>query len=486
MPPSTSTAGGCKTPAASSTSSTSLGALFVLPRRHVLLARNGNPDDNGGFSASYQYAGFNLANTADTVQLRDANGTLVDSVTYNATTGWPVVPGASLALTDYAADNGVVTSWASSTLPFGVGDAGTPRGVNRDVFPSVPCLPGPPPSCNDGEPCTLDFCDATEGCQHNPDAFLGKACTDDNVCTFPDVCGFDGTCSPGFPIPCADGDPCTDDACDPLSGCFFPLNTAPCDDDNACTAGDICDEGTCLDGSPIDCDDGNPCTTDGCHPLSGCFHVDTTTPCDDGNPCTSADLCAGGECIAGIPTACNDGNPCTDDACEPAVGCFAVPNGAVCDDGNACTTNDTCAAGSCIGGPAPSCDDGNPCTNDGCAPLSGCLHTNGTGPCSDGSACTTNDACADGKCVGDFITCNDGEPCTLDFCNSVSGCQHNGAANFGKACDDGDVCTAPDVCDFDGNCSSGFPVPCADGNPCTDDSCDPEAGCVFAPNNSPV
>jgi hypothetical protein len=45
---------------------------------------------------------------------------------------------------------------------------------------------------------------------------------------------------------------CTDDACDPQSGCVHTDNTAPCDDDNECTGTarhpDVCFEGECVPG----------------------------------------------------------------------------------------------------------------------------------------------------------------------------------------------------------------------------------------------
>lgn len=44
---------------------------------------------------------------------------------------------------------------------------------------------------------------------------------------------------------CDDGDPCTDDACVDES-CQHSLNTAPCDDGVACTAGDACSSGECI------------------------------------------------------------------------------------------------------------------------------------------------------------------------------------------------------------------------------------------------
>jgi hypothetical protein len=101
-------------------------------------------------------------------------------------------------------------------------------------------------------------------------------------------------------------------------------------------------------------------------------------------------------------------------------------NTASCDDGNACTTNDTCSGGTCMGGSALNCDDLNVCTDDSCVPATGCVHAPNTGSCSDGNACTTGDHCSSGSCIsGGPTTCDDGNDCTADSCIPATGCQHN-------------------------------------------------------------
>jgi hypothetical protein len=56
------------------------------------------------------------------------------------------------------------------------------------------------------------------------------------------------------------------------------------------------------------------------------------------------------------PAGCDDGNPCTDDLCDAELGCRYFNNSSVCTDGNACTTNDVCNSGTCVGGaPAAGC-----------------------------------------------------------------------------------------------------------------------------------
>jgi len=97
---------------------------------------------------------------------------------------------------------------------------------------------------------------------------------------------------------------------------------------------------------------------------------------------------------------CDDSNPCTEDSYDPQTGCVHENNRAPCNDSDACTTNDACSGGSCVGGPARHCNDSNVCTTDSCAPQIGCVHENNTAPCNDSDACTTADACNRGTCVG--------------------------------------------------------------------------------------
>ncbi|MFQ5479588.1 MAG: hypothetical protein ACE5E4_13345, partial [Candidatus Binatia bacterium] len=76
-------------------------------------------------------------------------------------------------------------------------------------------------------------------------------------------------------------------------------NTAACDDGDACTTADTCAGGICMGGAPRDCDDLNVCTDDSCDPVSGCINTDNTGTCDDGDLCTVLDTCSGGVCVAG-------------------------------------------------------------------------------------------------------------------------------------------------------------------------------------------
>ncbi len=92
----------------------------------------------------------------------------------------------------------------------------------------------------------------------------------------------------------------------------------------------------------LDCADSNVCTDDSCDPATGCVHVDNTAPCDDGNACTTDDTCSAGACVGGSPGDCDDGLFCNGiETCDLAGGCIAgdppCPPSWVCDeDLNAC------------------------------------------------------------------------------------------------------------------------------------------------------
>ncbi|MCO4760065.1 MAG: lamin tail domain-containing protein [Myxococcales bacterium] len=116
--------------------------------------------------------------------------------------------------------------------------------------------------------------------------------------------------------------------------------------------------------------------------------------------------------------------------------CAATPSIAeVCDDDNACTTEDKCVDGSCVGLPVQ-CDDNNPCTADKCDPTLKklCVTTLLTNvPCDDNNPCTVGDKCLIGNCTSGGTTCE---------CKKDADC---------AAFDDGNPCTGTLACDS-GSC----------------------------------
>ena len=385
------------------------------------------------------------------------------------------------------------------------------------------CVPGQELNCNDANPCTTDSCTPATGCQNEDNL---EPCDDGNPCTIGDTCD-DGTCQPGLPLDCDDNNSCTDDSCDSGLGCKHEPNTTQCDDGNACTTGDQCAEGvcafaeviscadnnpctadscdaqtgcinepvagactngdpctvgdTCLNGlcqggAPLDCDDGNECTTDSCGNGGACVNEPVAGVCDDGDKCTTGDHCEAGACVADGALDCLDDNPCTDEHCDPALGCVSTLNQAPCDDDDLCTTGDHCQLGLCVSSGQLACVDGNPCTDDSCSPGIGCEFTPNDAQCDDGNECTEQDGCSDGQCLGQgYPDCDDLDECTADVCDPATGCVHLSLS--GVVCEDGNLCTVGDQCE-EGVCEPGSEPSCDDGDVCTQDQCDPDNGCA--------
>ncbi len=276
-------------------------------------------------------------------------------------------------------------------------------------------------------PCRTTACDPATGRCSTSEAADGTPCSSGDPCRYSESC-LGGECFAAV-LNCDDGNPCTNDGCGPGQTCVNTPNFEPCDDGNPCTVADVCSAGECQPGGPAPCDDGNPCTADVCHPSFGCTYGYVSGPCDDALPCTDNDTCVEGDCF-GTPKDCDDGNPCTDDLCAAGT-CEHVPNTAPCEDGDACTIGDTCAAGTCQPGVAPDCDDQNPCTADQCSAPFGCGHTPVEGACDDGNTCTHDDVCTAGLCGGVGPDCDDGDPCTADGCDAAGQCTHEAAACCG-------------------------------------------------------
>ena len=127
--------------------------------------------------------------------------------------------------------------------------------------------------------------------------------------------------------------------------------TGGCDTLLLDAVGTKCGNGT-VD-STEDCEDGNTEAGDCCSPR--CLYEPPFSSCAaDRNDCT-LDACDGlGRCVhpvlpAGAPCG-SDANQCTDDVCNGAGGCTHPERDGPCDDENACTEDDACSAGVCVGG----------------------------------------------------------------------------------------------------------------------------------------
>jgi MYXO-CTERM domain-containing protein len=265
-----------------------------------------------------------------------------------------------------------------------------------------------------------------------------------------------------------------------LGTCTTAPNGYQCPDADKCNGTETCQNGVCTSGPAPDCNDSSVCTTDTCNPSTGCVHtpVSNGTSCSDGDVCNGAETCQSGVCRSFGGLDCSDSDPCTSDTCHPVNGCSntPVPDGTSCDDNNACNGVDVCRGGVCIPGTGLNCDDANPCTADQCVPGTGCVHDAypaGTA-CDDGDICTTGDVCTGGFCAGTQVTCDDHNLCTQDSCDPVAGCLHAALAD-GTGCGGG-MCGQA-VC-AQGVCQPVGSISCEDYNPCTQDWCDPQQGCL--------
>jgi len=218
---------------------------------------------------------------------------------------------------------------------------------------------GMPKSCPAPDQCHVaGICDPMTGqCTGTlPD---GYACDDGNPCTENDACT-QGVCG-GKPKSCPAPDQChITGVCDPMTGqCTGTLPDGyACDDGNPCTENDACAQGSCTGGSTKACPAPDACHTNGtCDSMTGdCVYPEQPNGlvCDDGDACTELDTCQNGICTAGTPVLCPPAGICqtgegTCDASTRQCTYTAAADGSSCDDGNACTQMDSCQSGTCVG-----------------------------------------------------------------------------------------------------------------------------------------
>ena len=183
---------------------------------------------------------------------------------------------------------------------------------------------------------------------------------------------------------------------------------------------------------------------------------------------------------------CDDKNVCTDDVCDPKAGCKYTNKTSPCDnDGSVCTQDDKCIDGKCTAGAILVCNDKNECTKDSCDKVKGCLYENdNAAPCdADQNECTLKDTCKDGVCkAGAKKACESGDDCISGACSPLDGkCLYK--AKDGDACNDANPCTIKDECVKESATTAacaGAKIDCDDKNACTSDSCDKvKGGCAY-------
>lgn len=299
------------------------------------------------------------------------------------------------------------------------------------------------PTCTEGGDCFYAF----TCCKFNGQYVgQGAPCQDGDACSSQDTCDQYGVCAGNADSP--DGTPCDDGQfCNGMESC----SAGVCDTagENPCsgTECNTCQEDTdtCFDPPGTACTaGGNVCLTSQCNGTGACIGVPNLNPCDDGVFCNGSDTCAAGTCSQHAGNPCLTGGECSNVCNEAGDTCSLPP-------GTACST------------------DGNACTDDECNGVGACTHANNTDPCEDGVFCNGADTCAAGSCsqhAGD--PCGDGVDCTDDLCNEGADTCSNTANDAN--CDDSLFCNGTETCDVDADCQSGT-SPCDDSNSCTTDVC---------------
>jgi subtilisin family serine protease len=101
-------------------------------------------------------------------------------------------------------------------------DVGPPGFDNDSGAGRLDALGAASLACDDGNPCNgVETFVAGRGCVPGTPPPDGTSCGDGNVCNGEEAC-HGGACVTGPPLVCDDGDPCTQNLCDPTTGCRFP------------------------------------------------------------------------------------------------------------------------------------------------------------------------------------------------------------------------------------------------------------------------
>lgn len=259
---------------------------------------------------------------------------------------------------------------------------------------------------------------------------------------------------------------------------------ASCSTDKDCQTGLLCVVGLCTPTSTSCTSDaqcpGGACVAGSCTGLGGCT---TDQDCPEGMICGADWKCTSEvtpDCTVDVE--CDDGDPNTTDACVAGscsntpvnIGCLTDDD---CLDGDPCT-GDTCNGGSCYYEDVPDCcttdaqcDDGSEFTDDSCVE-NACQYAPVEVPCETDAECDdqdfcTFDSCTDGLCVNTASA----DP----FC-----------CNSADDCDDGDDTTV-DLCEENSctwtNCTSD--IDCEDNNPCSEQACQ-EGVCIYTILTTPA
>ena len=290
-------------------------------------------------------------------------------------------------------------------------------------------------SCDDGAPCTVDICLGDGGCSYGIAPDFCEIPKDSKTCVAINTTKPDNACLACLPDQ------------NPYDWSALPSTTG-CDDGNACTIGDHCDNGSCA-GTALVCPEPNPtCSAGDCY-------CDLGPPAVQCDPAVS-DTCDEGTCKCGATTACNptSKNPtCSGGVCK----CGST----VCGDSADKCDNGTCkcgnTGGSCVQ-PNPVCSNQtcycNPKISLQCSTATADACTAGACKCGATAACdpaSKNPTCSGGQCkCGSTICDARSDRCTNNQCK----CGTASPCGTGKVCCNGTCCGSGQVCCPDLTCKS--------------------------------
>ncbi len=370
--------------------------------------------------------------------------------------------------------------------------------------------------------CLRNVCDPTKGeCSLQPSENLTWTCADGN-------CAW-AVLPPGSPtssVACSDGNACTSGDFCASGACKAGQESCSCSSDADCAAqedGDVCNgtlfcnkaTGACQlnPATVIQCPtaDDTACQKNVCYPKTGVCQpasVEKTTQvcdgnvctwhllppgspspgsvwCDDGNPCTQGEACIAGQCAGGT-------NTC---ACKSDADCKGLDDGDLCNGVMYCDKAKlTCVLNPASVKPCPTVGD-TACQKNACQPLTGLCSATPVGKVKqacvalpDSSTVCVIEVKADAETQG--IVCDDGDPCTAgEVCEAgaCTGGKKTCTCKTDSDCaglEDGDACNGTLYCNKQtGDCAwnpaTVVSCPSAADTVCLKNACDPSSGqCV--------
>ena len=259
--------------------------------------------------------------------------------------------------------------------------------------------------CECKEGFTGDTCETeitVDKCSPNPCKNSGvcSVTTDGFTCDCSNT-GYEGdTCETEITV-----DNCNPNPCKNNGVCSATTDGFTCDCSNTGYEGDTCETeitGGCIDNST--CDDGDPCTVDSCDIVTGfCMHYigNDGLICDDGDPTTINDACNSGVCEGTSAETCDDGiknqNESDIDCGGSCSGCSA---GESCNNVLDCSRGLSCTRGVCTDTVTETCSDG--------------IKNQDETDIDCGGSCS---GCSAGESCNNVLDCSRGLSCTRGVCN---------------------------------------------------------------------